>query len=150
MALILHNKINHYFNPGRWQILQNCIVPYIVPVDDKSSLAQVVAWCHQAASHDLNQCSSRFVPRYGITRPQWVNGLPCYTWNCLPYFTKSTMASFSFTEYTLRLGKEEIAQNTHCSETYKRVKQYYDIYLYRIEMKSCYHVRIVGYGMVPW
>ena len=62
----------------------------------------------------------------------------------------------AFYTTTLRLAslgcftKEEIAQNTHCSETYKRRKQYYDIYLYRIEMKSCYRVRIVAYGVVLW
>ena len=31
----------------------------------KSTLVQVMAWCHQAWSHCLNQCW----PRYGITRP---------------------------------------------------------------------------------
>ena len=36
--------------------------------DDNSTLVQVMAWCHQATSHYLNQCWP-----YGITRPQWVN-----------------------------------------------------------------------------
>ena len=41
--------------------------------DDKSTLAQVMAWCRQATSHYLSQCwLSSFSP-YGIARPQWVN-----------------------------------------------------------------------------
>ena len=43
--------------------------------DDKSTLAQVMAWCHQASSHCLNQCWPRSPPPYGVTRPQWVNSL---------------------------------------------------------------------------
>ena len=45
------------------------------PHDDKSTLVQVMAWCHQAVSHYLCQCWPRFVVPYGVTRPQWVNGL---------------------------------------------------------------------------
>ena len=41
--------------------------------DDKLTLVQVVAWCHQATSHCLNQCWPRSLPPYGVTRPQWVN-----------------------------------------------------------------------------
>ena len=41
--------------------------------DEKSTLVQVMAWCHQAASHYLNQCWPRSLSPYGITRPQWVN-----------------------------------------------------------------------------
>ena len=43
--------------------------------DDKSTLAQVMAWCHQATSHYLNQCWPRSLSPYGFTRLQWVN--PC-------------------------------------------------------------------------
>ena len=39
---------------------------------DKSTLVQVVAWCHQATSHYLSQCWPRFMSPYGVTRPQWV------------------------------------------------------------------------------
>ena len=42
--------------------------------DDQSSLVQVMAWCHQAISHYLNQCWPRSMPPYGFTRPQWVKG----------------------------------------------------------------------------
>ena len=43
--------------------------------DDKSTLVQVMAWCHQATSHYLNQCWPRSPTPYGVTRPQWVNSL---------------------------------------------------------------------------
>ena len=41
--------------------------------DYYSTLVQVMAWCHQAPSHYLNQCWQRPMTSYGITRPQWVN-----------------------------------------------------------------------------
>ena len=41
-------------------------------IDDKSTLVQVMAWCHQATSHYLNLCWPRSVSPYGVTRPQWV------------------------------------------------------------------------------
>ena len=40
--------------------------------DDKSTLVQVMAWCHQATSHYLNQCWPRYSTPYGVTRSQWV------------------------------------------------------------------------------
>ena len=43
--------------------------------DDKSSLVQVMAWCHQATSHYLSQCWPRSLSPYGVTRPQWVKAL---------------------------------------------------------------------------
>ena len=43
--------------------------------DDKSTLAQVMAWCRQATSHYLSQCCPRSLSPYGITRPHWVNTL---------------------------------------------------------------------------
>ena len=36
------------------------------------NMVQVMAWCHQATSHYLNQCWPRYLTSYGITRPQWV------------------------------------------------------------------------------
>ena len=41
--------------------------------DDKSTLVQVMAWCHQATSHYLSKCWLSFLSPYGIARPQWVN-----------------------------------------------------------------------------
>ena len=46
--------------------------------DDKSSLVQVMAWCHQATSYYLSQCRLSSLSTYGIARPQWVNSLDPY------------------------------------------------------------------------
>ena len=43
--------------------------------DDKSTLVQVMAWCHQATSHYLSQCWPRSMLPNGVTRPQWVKAL---------------------------------------------------------------------------
>ena len=43
--------------------------------DDKSTLAQVMAWCRQATSHYLSQCWLSSLSLYGVTRPQWVKWL---------------------------------------------------------------------------
>ena len=39
---------------------------------DKSTLVQVMAWCHQATRHYLSQCWPRSLSPSGVTRPQWV------------------------------------------------------------------------------
>ena len=41
--------------------------------DDKSTLAQVMAWCRHATSPHPNQCWPRSLPPYGVIRPQCVN-----------------------------------------------------------------------------
>ena len=51
--------------------------------DDKSTLVQVMAWCHQATTHYLNQCWTRSMSSYGITRPQRVNCLITQCMHCL-------------------------------------------------------------------
>ena len=43
------------------------------PCYDKSTLVQVMAWCHQATSHYLSQCWPRSMSPYEATRPQRVN-----------------------------------------------------------------------------
>ena len=48
--------------------------------DDKSTLVQVMAWCRQATSHYLSQCWPRFLPPYGVTRPQCVNNNVIAPW----------------------------------------------------------------------
>ena len=40
--------------------------------DDKSTLVQAMAWCHQAPSHYLSQCWPRSMLPYDITRPHVV------------------------------------------------------------------------------
>ena len=37
--------------------------------NDKSTLDQIMAWCHQATSHYLNQCWPRSMSSYGVRRP---------------------------------------------------------------------------------
>ena len=39
---------------------------------NKSILVWVMAWCRQATTHYLNQCWTRFLAPYGVTRLQWV------------------------------------------------------------------------------
>ena len=43
--------------------------------DDKSTLVQVMAWCHQATSHCLSQGWLSSLSPCGITWPQWVNNI---------------------------------------------------------------------------
>ena len=40
--------------------------------DDKTTLVQVMAWCHQETSHYLSRCWPSFMSWYGVIRPQWV------------------------------------------------------------------------------
>ena len=40
--------------------------------EDKSTLVQVMTWCHQATGHYLSQCWPRSVSPYNAIRPQWV------------------------------------------------------------------------------
>ena len=39
----------------------------------ETTLAQVIAWCHQATNHNINQCWPRSLSPYGATRPYWMN-----------------------------------------------------------------------------
>ena len=39
--------------------------------DDKSTLTQVMDWCHQATSHYLSQWWPRSLSPFCVTRPQW-------------------------------------------------------------------------------
>ena len=50
---------------------------------DKSTLVQVMAWCHQATSHYLNQCWPRSLSPYGVTRPNELNE----KWSCTENFS---------------------------------------------------------------
>ena len=58
---------------------------------NKSTLVHIMAWCHQAPCHYMNQCWPRSLLPYGVTRSQWVrvNGFMCLEWdmgigvNCL-------------------------------------------------------------------
>ena len=39
---------------------------------DKTTLVQVMAWCHKTTSHYQSQCWPRPLSPYVVTRPQWV------------------------------------------------------------------------------
>ena len=39
---------------------------------DRSTLVQVMAWCHQATNHYLSQCWPISMSPYSVSRPQWV------------------------------------------------------------------------------
>ena len=82
--------------------------------DDKSTLVQVMAWCHQATSHYLSQCWPRSVSPYGITRQQWVKlfmsqldnaYLLISNWGLCPVFVyhQPNLTMFSLEFETLRL-----------------------------------------------
>ena len=43
------------------------------PIDDKSTLVKVMAYCRQATSHCLTQCWPSCMTPYGVIWPQWVN-----------------------------------------------------------------------------
>ena len=81
LALLIGIFKSYYDNVLRW-MAQNL-------VGDKSTLVQVMAWCHQATGHNLNQCWPRSPMPYGVTRPHWVknNGNSCRSkrwlyWTC--------------------------------------------------------------------
>ena len=64
--------------------------------NDKSTLVQVMAWCCQATTHYLNQCWSRSLPPYGVTRPHWVKLKSYDTWFIHDiYFTCTIFLKFS-------------------------------------------------------
>ena len=56
--------------------------------DDKSTLVQVMAWCHQATSHCLSQCWPKSMSPNGVTRPQWVKKMGSLRHPWWYYFNK--------------------------------------------------------------
>ena len=61
------------------EIALRCMSPDLT--DNKSTLVQVMAWCHQASSHYLSQCWPRSMLPHGITRLHCVKscGAECNT-----------------------------------------------------------------------
>ena len=49
-------------------------------LDERSTLAQVMAWCRQATSHYLSKHWPRSMLSYDATKPQWVKLLSCIGW----------------------------------------------------------------------
>ena len=67
--VIIFLSITVFLASGEWHWTILMTSPY-------SLLVQVMAWCHQATSHYLNQCCHHTcIMTYGITWPQWVNSL---------------------------------------------------------------------------
>ena len=60
-----------------WGIFYEIAIIWMSPdfTDDQSVLVQVMAWCLTAPSHNLSQCWPRSLSPFGVTRPEWVNGL---------------------------------------------------------------------------
>ena len=58
-------------NLGTGSVITLRWMPQIL-TNEKSTLVQVMAWCHQATSHYLNQCWPSSMSSYDITRPQWI------------------------------------------------------------------------------
>ena len=74
-----------------WNILVNLILGingWVIPCevvlrlmsqdltdDDQSTSVWVMAWCHQATSHNLSQCWPSSSSPYGISKPEWVKGI---------------------------------------------------------------------------
>ena len=76
VAVIL-NKINYFQAHYRDSILSpQCEITLgWMPqcfMNEKSTMVQVMAWCHQATCHYLSECWSRPMLPCAIPRPQWV------------------------------------------------------------------------------
>ena len=57
--------------------------------DNKPTLVQAMAWCHQATSHYPGQCLSRFMSPYDVTKPQRIqldNNGPIFMLSCYNNF----------------------------------------------------------------
>ena len=109
---------------GLWWAPQN-------PTDDESQLVQVMAWCHQAASHYLNQCWPISMSPYNTTRPQAHNELshqaeykPIFAVNFIFIFPSPTAfkltkihvlcTSISHTDMIFTLSMERESQTCYC------------------------------------
>ena len=67
--------------------------------NEKLTLVQVMAWCHQATSHYLSQCWPRFISPYGITRPESVNISVTGILQASKYGSKQTKSTDSTNQY---------------------------------------------------
>ena len=96
-------NIDHSLAPGKFEWnLKHVIFKQILVIDgwgisyeisliwmslgftgDKSTLVQVMAWCHQASSHYLSQCWLSPLSPYGVTRRQWVKMAYMIFWDII-------------------------------------------------------------------
>ena len=77
-----HFKCN-YLNENVWLSIKISL-KFVsdLPIDSRSALVQVMAWCCQATGHYLNQCWSRSPTPFDITRQKWF-----HSWKSHLYFT---------------------------------------------------------------
>ena len=84
MNLLRSSKSDHgtetTFSPTHWGLYKVSVVSFFAMLnifctislsDDKSSLVQTMAWCHQATNHYLIQYWPRSTSPYDVTRPRW-------------------------------------------------------------------------------
>ena len=81
-------------------------------LDNKSTMVQFMAWCHQATSHYQSQsCWLRSMSPYDVTRPQW---LTVHKYGCqsnINYFGASEILIISFmTHIQIHKNSSEILQ----------------------------------------
>ena len=83
-----------------WGFLMNALKwRPINTFDDKSTLTQVMAWCHQATSHYLSQCWPKSMSTCGFTRIQWVDSMrlgEVYLMDCHHFSTKPSEPMMSY------------------------------------------------------
>ena len=68
--------IGIWYNDGRFQLKMH--IEAILTEDfaaDKSTLAEIMAWCRQATGNYLSQCSQWYMIPCGVTVPQRITGL---------------------------------------------------------------------------
>ena len=72
--------------------------------DDKSTLVQVMAWCHQATRHYLSEWWPKPLSPYGVTRPQWVKMLSHQYRNFHHKDKTISWPSYSYNHYTEKMA----------------------------------------------
>ena len=80
--------------------------------DDKSTLVQVMACCHQATSNYLSQCWPRSMSPYGVTRPQWVNTILMACETSFSWDPSGCFTNVSWARQNIR-SKFYVAQKSH-------------------------------------
>ena len=95
-------------NFNKWwlrYLLQNC--PHVTgPTDDKSTLVQLMVWCHQATSHHLSQHLPSSMSPYGII------------WATMSYDVwRISYVTFTSVVYALSKTNDENIHIKMCNET---------------------------------
>ena len=83
----------------------------------KAAMVQVMAWCHPATSHYLDQCWFRSMLSCGVTRPQWVKPWSLSCWIHFSIFNMIFHTVVTITQ-ALHVPKSEFV-HVH-STTHKR------------------------------